>query len=222
MVRRHKVFLLDEPLSNLDAQLRAQMRVEHAGLQRRLGTTTVYVTHDQTDAMTLGDRVAILRAGEVQQVGIPREVYAQPAKVFVASFIGTPAMNLIPGRLEGERLTLPMGRPVCPSIGPGAERAGRGPWLSASARGPAPRGDRGSSVRPHLDGPGGSRPVAGCRALRQAHASFTLFLNRSLVPLASLIQPCAPTSSSPKGSWPPAAHRSARLAGALTSTTCGP
>ncbi len=109
MVRRPKVFLLDEPLSNLDAQLRALMRVELASLQRRLGTTTVYVTHDQTEAMTLGDRVAILRAGEVQQVGTPREVYARPANLFVASFIGTPTMNLIPGRLDCDRLALPIG-----------------------------------------------------------------------------------------------------------------
>jgi multiple sugar transport system ATP-binding protein len=119
MVRRPKVFLLDEPLSNLDAQLRAQMRVELASLQRRLGTTTVYVTHDQTEAMTLGDRVAILRAGEVQQVGTPREVYARPANLFVASFIGTPTMNLIPGRLDGDRLALPIGDCV---LGPDRRR----------------------------------------------------------------------------------------------------
>ena len=108
MVRRPKVFLLDEPLSNLDAQLRAQMRAELARLQRRLGTTTVYVTHDQTEAMTLGDRVAILRGGEIQQVASPRELYAHPANLFVAGFIGTPAMNLLPARLEASRLILPM------------------------------------------------------------------------------------------------------------------
>jgi len=108
IVRRPRAFLLDEPLSNLDAQLRAQMRAELARLQRRLGTTTVYVTHDQTEAMTLGDRVAIMRAGVVQQVATPRELYAAPANLFVAEFIGTPPMNVVPARLETDRLVLPM------------------------------------------------------------------------------------------------------------------
>ncbi|MBK1723706.1 ABC transporter ATP-binding protein [Thiocystis violacea] len=107
MVRRPKVFLLDEPLSNLDAQFRGQMRVELARLQRRLGTTTLYVTHDQTEAMTLGDRVAILRGGEVQQVATPRELYSNPANLFVAGFIGTPPMNLLPGAITADRLLLP-------------------------------------------------------------------------------------------------------------------
>ncbi|MFD2112213.1 ABC transporter ATP-binding protein [Thiorhodococcus fuscus] len=104
MVRRPKVFLLDEPLSNLDAQFRGQMRAELARLQRRLGVTTVYVTHDQTEAMTLGDRVAILRAGEVQQVATPRALYSAPANLFVAGFIGTPPMNLLPARIGDDRL----------------------------------------------------------------------------------------------------------------------
>ncbi|NEX19771.1 ABC transporter ATP-binding protein [Thiorhodococcus mannitoliphagus] len=107
IVRRPKVFLLDEPLSNLDAQFRGQMRAELARLQRRLGTTTLYVTHDQTEAMTLGDRVAILRGGEVQQVGTPRALYAQPANLFVAGFIGTPPMNLLPAVITPDRLRLP-------------------------------------------------------------------------------------------------------------------
>jgi len=108
IVRRPRAFLLDEPLSNLDAQLRAQMRAELARLQRRLGTTTVYVTHDQTEAMTLGDRVAIMRAGVVQQVATPRELYEAPANLFVAEFIGTPPMNVLPARLETDRLVMPM------------------------------------------------------------------------------------------------------------------
>jgi multiple sugar transport system ATP-binding protein len=108
MVREPRAFLLDEPLSNLDAQLRAQMRAELARLQRRLGTTTVYVTHDQTEAMTLGDRVAVLDGGVVQQVGTPRELYEQPANLFVAGFIGSPGMRFVPGRLEGSRLIMPM------------------------------------------------------------------------------------------------------------------
>jgi len=108
IVRQPVAFLLDEPLSNLDAKLRAQMRTELLRIQRRLETTTVYVTHDQTEAMTLGDRVAVLRHGEVQQVGTPRELYREPANLFVAGFIGSPAMNLVPARVEGDRLILPM------------------------------------------------------------------------------------------------------------------
>ena len=94
IVRRPQVFLMDEPLSNLDAKLRVQTRNQIAGLQRRLGTTTVYVTHDQVEAMTMGDRVAVLRDGVLQQYGPPRELYRDPVNVFVAGFIGSPAMNL--------------------------------------------------------------------------------------------------------------------------------
>jgi multiple sugar transport system ATP-binding protein len=99
IVREPKAFLMDEPLSNLDAKLRVQMRVEIAKIQRRLGTTTIYVTHDQTEAMTLGDRVAVMRAGVLQQVAAPGELYERPANVFVAGFIGSPAMNLLDGEL---------------------------------------------------------------------------------------------------------------------------
>jgi len=109
LVREPRVFLLDEPLSNLDAKLRGQMRAEIARLQRRLGTTMVYVTHDQIEAMTLGDRIAVLRRGEVQQVGTPRELYERPANLFVAGFIGSPAMNFLPARLSADRLELPIG-----------------------------------------------------------------------------------------------------------------
>jgi multiple sugar transport system ATP-binding protein len=94
IVRQPSVFLMDEPLSNLDAKLRVQMRAEIAAMQARLGTTTVYVTHDQSEAMTLGDRVAVLSEGRLQQCDTPRELYARPANVFVAGFIGSPAMNL--------------------------------------------------------------------------------------------------------------------------------
>jgi multiple sugar transport system ATP-binding protein len=109
IVRDPKAFLLDEPLSNLDAKLRVQMRTELARLQSRLGTTTVYVTHDQTEAMTLGDRVAVMRAGELQQVGVPAELYNDPKNLFVAGFIGSPAMNFMPAELRGGRLVLPIG-----------------------------------------------------------------------------------------------------------------
>jgi len=110
IVRKPKVFLMDEPLSNLDAKLRVQMRGEIARLQNRLGTTTVYVTHDQTEAMTLGDRVVVLRAGEAQQIGTPAELYNTPANLFVAGFIGSPAMNFFPATLTETGLRLPIGQ----------------------------------------------------------------------------------------------------------------
>ncbi|UVE96750.1 ABC transporter ATP-binding protein [Dietzia sp. B32] len=103
IVRRPKVFCMDEPLSNLDAKLRVSTRGEIAGLQRRLGVTTVYVTHDQVEAMTMGTRVAVLNAGVLQQVAAPRELYDRPVNAFVAGFIGTPAMNLVEVAVEGGR-----------------------------------------------------------------------------------------------------------------------
>jgi multiple sugar transport system ATP-binding protein len=110
IVRQAEAFLFDEPLSNLDAKLRGQMRTEISRLQRRLGITTVYVTHDQTEAMTLGDRVCVLRKGVVQQVASPRELYEQPANLFVAGFIGSPPMNFLPATVEGTSLDTPFGR----------------------------------------------------------------------------------------------------------------
>ncbi|WP_433797261.1 ABC transporter ATP-binding protein [Actinoplanes sp. CA-252034] len=107
IVREVDAFLFDEPLSNLDAKLRGQMRTEISRMQRRLGTTTVYVTHDQTEAMTLGDRVAVLRRGYLQQVASPRELYEQPVNMFVAGFIGSPPMNFLPAVVAGGRLKLP-------------------------------------------------------------------------------------------------------------------
>jgi multiple sugar transport system ATP-binding protein len=109
IVRNPKAFLMDEPLSNLDAKLRVQMRGEIARLQQRLGTTTVYVTHDQTEAMTLGDRVVVLRAGVAQQIGTPDELYERPANLFVAGFIGSPAMNFFPATLTDVGVSLPFG-----------------------------------------------------------------------------------------------------------------
>jgi multiple sugar transport system ATP-binding protein len=104
IVRDPSVFLMDEPLSNLDARLRVQMRAEVARVQRELGVTTIYVTHDQVEAMTMGDRVAVLRGGVLQQTGEPQAVFDRPANLFVASFIGSPPMNLVQARLEaGER-----------------------------------------------------------------------------------------------------------------------
>ena len=108
IVREPVAFLLDEPLSNLDARLRTQMRAEIARLQRRLGTTTIYVTHDQTEAMTLGDRVAVMREGVIQQTGTPRELYERPRNLFVAGFMGSPAMNLLPAEFRDGRIRLPL------------------------------------------------------------------------------------------------------------------
>ena len=123
IVREPKAFLMDEPLSNLDAKLRVEMRAVVSRLQQRLGTTTVYVTHDQTEAMTLGDRVAVMRAGVLQQVGTPAELYNEPANLFVAGFIGSPAMNFMPATIEGDRVKLPFGEVT---LGPEArERVGR-------------------------------------------------------------------------------------------------
>jgi multiple sugar transport system ATP-binding protein len=111
LVREPSVFLMDEPLSNLDANLRVQMRSEVLRVQRRLGVATLYVTHDQTEAMTMGDRVAVLRGGELQQLAAPQELYETPANLFVASFIGSPAMNLYEATVSGpaDRLVLSLG-----------------------------------------------------------------------------------------------------------------
>jgi multiple sugar transport system ATP-binding protein len=122
IVRDPKAFLMDEPLSNLDAKLRVQMRTEVARLQSDLETTTVYVTHDQTEAMTLGDRVAVMRAGVLQQVGSPADLYETPKNLFVAGFIGSPAMNFMPGEISGGKLRIPIGEIDAPE---GAGREGK-------------------------------------------------------------------------------------------------
>jgi sn-glycerol 3-phosphate transport system ATP-binding protein len=114
IVRKPSAFLFDEPLSNLDAKLRVSMRGEIKRLQRRVGTTSIYVTHDQLEAMTLADRLVVLNGGEIEQIGRPLEVYHQPASTFVASFIGSPAMNLVKGELHGSRLAI---GPVLMDIG---------------------------------------------------------------------------------------------------------
>jgi multiple sugar transport system ATP-binding protein len=123
IVRSPQAFLMDEPLSNLDAKLRVQMRTTVARLQNQLGTTTVYVTHDQTEAMTLGDRVAVMRAGVIQQVGSPEELYQRPRNLFVAGFIGSPAMNFLPGTLETTACAPPLATSRCPGrSGPRSRR----------------------------------------------------------------------------------------------------
>ncbi len=115
IVREPSAFLMDEPLSNLDAKLRVAMRTEVARIQQSLGTTTVYVTHDQTEAMTLGDRVAVMRAGLIQQVGSPMQLYNEPVNLFVAGFVGSPAMNFMPATVEGGTVKLPIGDVELPS-----------------------------------------------------------------------------------------------------------
>ena len=135
IVREPAVFLFDEPLSNLDAKLRVQMRAELQGLHRRLGTTSLYVTHDQVEAMTLAHRMIVMNAGRAEQIGAPLEVYARPATTFVASFIGSPPMNLIPQEREGRPVLFgirPEHRAAAASLRP---RAGA---LVRSAERPAP------------------------------------------------------------------------------------
>jgi multiple sugar transport system ATP-binding protein len=114
IVRDPSAFLMDEPLSNLDAKLRVQMRTEVSRIQQRLGTTTVYVTHDQTEAMTLGDRVAVMRAGQLQQVDTPKKLYEEPINLFVAGFIGSPAMNFFSAEIAGDTLKTPFGEVPLP------------------------------------------------------------------------------------------------------------
>lgn len=123
IVRNPQVFLMDEPLSNLDAKLRVQTRTELAGLQRSLGTTTVYVTHDQVEAMTMADRVAVLNQGVLQQVASPQVLYNEPANVFVAGFIGSPAMNLFPAEIQGQNYILGV-RPEHMHVGRNKNRDG--------------------------------------------------------------------------------------------------
>ena len=115
IVRDAEAFLFDEPLSNLDAKLRGQMRTEISRLQKKLGITTVYVTHDQTEAMTLGDRVAVLKRGVLQQLATPRELYENPCNLFVAGFIGSPPMNFLPATVKGDQVELPFGTVKLPA-----------------------------------------------------------------------------------------------------------
>ena len=131
IVRNPSVFLMDEPLSNLDAKLRVQMRTEISRIQQQLETTTIYVTHDQTEAMTLGDRIAVMRAGILQQVGPPSELYGQPNNLFVAGFIGSPSMNFLSGEINSDTVHLPIGDVRIPDelrgrldSGPGGGRTG--------------------------------------------------------------------------------------------------
>ena len=153
IVREPQVFLMDEPLSNLDAQLRTQMRAEIAALQRELGVTTMYVTHDQVEAMTMGTRIAVMRDGVLQQLGPPQALYDEPDNLFVATFVGSPAMNLLRGRIERE------GRPARVRPRRRAATAAAGPPAALAAYAGS---EVAVGVRPeHLgdaDGAAGDRP----------------------------------------------------------------
>ncbi|AUX38528.1 MULTISPECIES: ABC transporter ATP-binding protein [Sorangium] len=195
IVRAPAAFLFDEPLSNLDAALRAELRVELAALVRRLGTTSVYVTHDQIEAMTMGDRIAVLRAGELQQVGPPRAIYEAPANTFVAGFLGTPAINLVPLERAGDRyasaalsLPAPPGaalperviagvRPEHLRVAPGAQ-GGAGAWGDAGAAGDGARGEVEVEARVVVAEPLGAETflyleAGGARLRARAHGFAT-------------------------------------------------
>ena len=171
IVRQPQVFLMDEPLSNLDAKLRVQTRTEIAALQRRLGTTTVYVTHDQVEAMTMGDRVAVLKDGVLQQVDTPRNLYDRPANQFVAGFIGSPAMNLVSvpwpraGRFSAGTRCRCTGRLSPSSLGRAAapRRWASGPRRSSSSARGRGSPSRSWSWRSSARTP---TPMAGCRPRR--------------------------------------------------------
>jgi sn-glycerol 3-phosphate transport system ATP-binding protein len=124
VVRDPALFLFDEPLSNLDAKLRHQMRIEIKALQRRLGVTSIYVTHDQVEAMTMADRIIVLNAGRIEQIGTPAEIYHRPASTFVASFMGAPPMNLIEAQIKNGRVVMSDDTPVASAQGTGAVTLG--------------------------------------------------------------------------------------------------
>jgi multiple sugar transport system ATP-binding protein len=157
IVRSPKAFLMDEPLSNLDAGLRVQMRAEIVRIQRSLGVTTLYVTHDQTEAMTLGDRIAVMRAGVLHQVGTPDEIYRRPVDLFVAGFIGAPAMNLIPASVEGDALKLPVAEiPIDGALRQALNGHRKGSRIVVGIRPEdigesAPGGDRGHAITAPVD-----------------------------------------------------------------------
>ena len=157
IVREADAFLFDEPLSNLDAKLRGQMRIEITRLQKRLGVTTVYVTHDQTEAMTLGDRVAVLKRGVLQQLATPRELYENPGNLFVAGFIGSPPMNFLPATVEGTSVKLPFGTVQLPperaekAVGKGLLLAGIRPGSFEDAGAVRTDHGSGSTFRAQVD-----------------------------------------------------------------------
>ena len=159
IVRSPKVFLMDEPLSNLDAKLRVQMRTEVSRIQQRVGTTTVYVTHDQVEAMTLGDRVAVMRGGVIQQVDSPKNLYEKPQNLFVAGFIGSPSMNFLPAKLEDGRIKLPFGDAPLPDAMRSVLEGGNGKTRDVIA-GVRPEHFEDADVEPDKEGLKFTAPVS--------------------------------------------------------------
>ena len=175
IVREPQAYLMDEPLSNLDAKLRVHMRAEIAGLQTELGVTTIYVTHDQVEAMTMGDRVAVMRKGELQQVAPPQELYERPVNLFVGGFIGSPAMNLVEATIErrngglvgGARRALARPEPGADRLPVGgSSRTSESASSSASARRTS-RTPRSSRTCPRID----ACEASSCSASRSARRS---------------------------------------------------
>ena len=177
IVRDPKVFLFDEPLSNLDAKLRVAMRAEIKALHQRLKTTTVYVTHDQVEAMTMADRIVVMHDGRVEQIGTPLELYDRPANLFVAQFIGSPAMNVVRGTLRrgagaawveadgGVRWPLPPATPGADGQAVALRRAARATSRVGGRRAPVAGRGRSSSSRP------APRPSCWCRSARRRSSS---------------------------------------------------
>ena len=200
IVRDADAFLFDEPLSNLDAKLRGQMRSEISRLQKKLGITTVYVTHDQTEAMTLGDRVAVLKRGLLQQLATPRELYGNPGNLFVAGFIGSPPMNFLPATVEGNTVELPFGKVEIPAEK--AEKAQGKGLLIAGIRPEALRGRLGGrqvGQRVDVHRHGRRRGVAGQRGLRlhaRSRRRPRCASSSSSSSATWTARPCAPSSSS--------------------------
>ncbi len=223
IVREPAVFLFDEPLSNLDAKLRVQMRLELQKLHRTLGTTSLYVTHDQVEAMTLGQRLIVMNGGRAEQIGTPAEVYGRPASMFVAAFIGSPPMNLLRGRVSADATQFELGEQVAVAL-PDAQRATGRPRMRArrAARAPgagaAGIGDDGGN-----GGGAGRRPAgawtagpAGAGAARAGHhhgGGRRLHQRRLRRRRAALVRP-----SRPRCGWsePRRARMTARAAASFT------
>ena len=213
IVRDADAFLFDEPLSNLDAKLRGQMRTEIARLQKRLGITTVYVTHDQTEAMTLGDRVAVLKRGVLQQLATPRELYTNPGNLFVAGFIGSPPMNFVPAEVDGTSVKMPFGTVELP-----AEKTENAQGKGLLIAGIRPEHFEDASVKDDvrrgldLPGHGGRRGVARQRGLRLHPVRGAAGGPEAAHPAGaatSTATRCAPSSSCPS-TGPAASPRATR------------
>ena len=226
IVREPKAFLMDEPLSNLDAKLRVEMRAAVSRLQQRLETTTVYVTHDQTEAMTLGHRVAVMRAGILQQVAAPKELYENPKNLFVAGFIGSPAMNFFSGHMEADSIKTPMGAiPLDDDVA--ATPAGARFGCACCHRRHPPGGLRGRAVRPRgpcrLDLRGADRAhrvdgLGDLRALR-LRARRRRSMPRSCA--SSKRTPAPPTSPAAPAATPSRASTRTAASRPASAASCG-